>query len=659
MNRLSVWYSSSKRKITLIVAGTLCVYTVSTQATNLLTISSTSNTTLLQTVQSQGLLGGNVGGVGDSDRTHSFVDLMKQARQFGSANTPWDEAATVGSDGWPIGDFGVILMTDQSPVTGIAGVYKFSFTGQATVSTVATTARIQNVTYNNVLNQTVGEIKFPAGEDQLFLSFKNTSGGIKNLKVIYPGYDFKNTPVFREEFLNHIKRAQMLRFMDWTRTNGNTTTSWAKRANPTTTHTAHLGVTWEDIIELANETATPIWINIPAQADDDYVLNLAQLINTTINPGIPVYIEYSNELWNFGFQQASYNANAAKAEVTSNSNSPLNYDNAGDDWGFRRTANRLKQISDIFRTVVGDTKMMSIYRPILAGQLANPYILQTGLGMIHANFGAPKQYFYGVAGGWYFNMGSIANQEGSSVTTVLNALEQSAIAAPNTALYETNIATSSWYGLKFLGYEVGDDTFGPGSLAAKAAANNDPRMQSICENFISKWYQAGFDTLNWYTFGAGNWNTQYGTWTLTYDLNVNTPKTACIDASNAKTVPKISIRHMVPGSWDAREQPDKSLPYRVPFVSQYSEFMFYITTAGSYSLILKGGAENSINGNNLVKIALNSKTVVTSFPMTVSTNKELLQQTPIRLQLKKGVNVLHFLNSKKSSNWYLSEVTIR
>lgn len=656
--------SSSKFFKKISVLFILSAYAFNSNAINLLEVSSASSSNAAtQTIQSKGLIGGNLNGITDSDHTHPFVDLMKQARQFGSVDASWDGTAVIGKDGWPVGDFGVVLMTTMSNVSGLSGVYQFSFTGQALVTAVNTSARVQNVTYNSTLNETVGEINFPAGEDQLFLTFKNTNGGIKNLKIIHPGYSLDNTPVFRKEFLNHIKRAQTLRFMDWSLTNNSTVTSWSGRPTSTTTHDGHLGVAWEDIIELANETKSAIWINVPALADDDYVVNLAKLIYTTIDPNIPVYIEYSNEVWNSGFQQFVSNAKAARAEVIANPNSPLNYDKAGDFYGFRRTANRLKQISDIFRSVVGDAKMMSIYRPILAGQIVNPYILQQGLSMIQANYGAPKQYFYGLAGTGYFNMGSIQTTEGSSTTAVLNALEQSAIAAPKDARYESNIALSSWYGLKYLAYEAGVDTFGAGSLDAKEAANKDPRMQTICENFFINWYQAGFGTLNWFTFGAGNWNTQYGTWQLTYDLNIATPKTACLDATNAKIVPKISMRHMVPGHWDAREQPDQFPPYDTPYLRSvhqpdYREFMFYVNVAGSYSLILTGGAESSSNGSNTVKITLNNKVVAASFAMSVTDNNALIKQMPIRLQLKKGVNVLHFSSAKPDDTWYLAGISV-
>ena len=616
------------------------------------------------TIQSLGLLGGNLPGISDWGNTHPFVDLMKQARKLGTAAAPWDGSAILGNDGWPIADFGVTLMTGQSPVTGIAGIYKFSFTGKADIATTGTSASIQNVLYDSVLKKTTGEINFPVGEAQLFLVFKNTNGSVKNLKIIHPGYSLDNTPIFRTEFLNHIKRVQQLRFMEWTSTNNNVTTSWAGRANPATIHDAHLGVSWEDIIALGNETGKAIWINVPAQANDDYVRNLAQLLNTTIKPGIQVYIEYSNELWNGGFQQFGYNSAAARAEIIANPASPLNYDKGGDDWGFRRTANRTKQISDIFRSIVGDAKMMSIYRPILAGQIVNPYVLQTGLSMIQSVFGAPNQYFYGLAGAPYFNLGTLQTQVGLSTTQVLDALAQTAIATPKEAHYESNGALAAWYGLAFLAYEAGADTFGPGSLDAKEAANKDPRIQAINENFLTNWYQAGFSTLNLYTLGADTWATQYGTWALTYDLNVNTPKIASLDSTNAKAVPAIATRHMVPGTWDAREQPDQFPPYANPYLRwvhqpSYCEFMFNADKAGSYILTLKGGAENSNNGGNTVKIALNNSTIVAAFGMTTTANYELVPQAPITMQLKKGINVLRFSSAQPVDSWYLGEISIK
>ena len=620
--------------------------------------------TATASIQSLGLMGGNLPAFNDWGATHPFVDLMKQARKFGTATAPWDESAVVGSDGWPTGDFGVTLMTAQGTVTGLAGIYKFSFNGKADVAVTASPAKVQNVLYNSVLKKTTGEINFPIGTDQLFLTFKNTNGSVKNLKIVHPGYPLENAPVFRTEFLNHIKRAKILRFMDWTLTNNNTTSNWAGRANPATIHDAHLGVAWEDIIELANQTSTSIWINIPIMADDNYVRSLADLLNTQLKPGIPVYIEYSNEVWNSQFQQFSFNAKTAKSEIIDNPTSPLNFDKTGDTYGFRRTANRLKQISDIFRSIVGNSKMLSIYRPVLAGQIVNPTIMRTGLEMIQAVYGPPNNYFYALAGAPYINMGTQQTTDGLTSTQVLDALEKSAIATPKISSYESNGAVAGWYGLKYMAYEFGTDTFGPGSLASKEAANKNSRMQTICENYITNWYQSGFDALNWYTLGAGRWDTKNGTWSLTYDLTVNTPKIACFDATNAKILPKIAMRHMVPGTWDAREQPDKFAPYKdlyVRYVHQpgLSEFMFYADKAGTYSLTLKGGATNSANGANTVRISVDNTLVSSAFAMKLSTTSAILVQAPISLQLTKGINVLRFSSAQPVDSWYIAEIGIQ
>ena len=50
---------------------------------------------------------------------------------------------------------------------------------------------------------------------------------------------------------------------------------------------------------------------------------------------------------------------------------------------------------------------MSTVRPVLAGQSANPYFVQTGLDMVNAVYGEPSRYFHGTAGAPYFNLGNL------------------------------------------------------------------------------------------------------------------------------------------------------------------------------------------------------------------------------------------------------------
>ena len=52
----------------------------------------------------------SIDGIADFDRTLPFCDLMKQARAFGSSQSPYDGNCSVSADGWPNqSQFGVIL----------------------------------------------------------------------------------------------------------------------------------------------------------------------------------------------------------------------------------------------------------------------------------------------------------------------------------------------------------------------------------------------------------------------------------------------------------------------------------------------------------------------------------------------------------------------
>lgn len=64
------------------------------------------------------------------------------------------------------------------------------------------------------------------------------------------------------------------------------------------------GLAPEYLIELSNELDADLWINMPHMADDDYVRNMATLVRDTLEPGRKVYVEWSNEVWNFapGFE---------------------------------------------------------------------------------------------------------------------------------------------------------------------------------------------------------------------------------------------------------------------------------------------------------------------------------------------------------------------
>jgi hypothetical protein len=101
--------------------------------------------------------------------------------------------------------------------------------------------------------------------------------------------------------------------MDWGETNASVVSNWSQRVQPNADQYTSDGVAIEWMIDLCNRTNKSMWICVPHMAVSDnqpdnnqYSTNLATLIRDNLNPGLKVYIEYSNETWNGGFEQAQY-----------------------------------------------------------------------------------------------------------------------------------------------------------------------------------------------------------------------------------------------------------------------------------------------------------------------------------------------------------------
>jgi len=108
-----------------------------------------------------------------------------------------------------------------------------------------------------------------------------------------------------------------------------------------------------------------------------------------------------------------------------------------------------------------------------------------------------------------------------TVNDVLNALESSINSlSPTLGVGQDKwMQLATWYGLEMRGYEGGPDTFGPNGVLAKSTATYDPRMTDLVIKYLDLWVSYGFGPLNWFSAGASSYNTQYGTWALTEDMN--------------------------------------------------------------------------------------------------------------------------------------------
>jgi hypothetical protein len=500
---------------------------------------------VLEELEARSLLA--AGPLGLNLSTMDFVDVMKTVRDWsplGQSSVPRD------ANGWPTSDASICVFDDRvnQPWNGpdpnavppdISGTYYLSFHGEATVAAPSwdyPLVTMQNQTYDPRTNTTTADVVVPEGQEFVILDFTDTqrtpdsptNTGITDVKLIQPGYDPGTTQLFTNNLLNALKPFGTLRFMDAEGINnypvsvGNQLNilNWSQRRLPSDSSQADMyggkiGVAWEYVIQLANQTNTDLWINIPGPATDDYITQLAKLIRDgdTVNgvsypglkPGLKVYLEYSNEVWGGIPQNRDYNIQAAQQEVAAG-NSTLNNDGNTDPytWGGRRYLERTMQITNIFRSVFGPDPTYSTIRPVLGWQEVNygQYYLDT-FPWFESTYGAPNQYFYGLGGTNYFDP-----TDYSSVDAIINSLTAGEAAAYTTTKDFTTIA--NYYGLKNVAYEGGPAISATGSAGQNGlAALRDPRMEDIVKNYYLDWYAAGGDLAMYYAGPYGIWGPQW------------------------------------------------------------------------------------------------------------------------------------------------------
>lgn len=516
-------------------------------------------------------IGINVGSALDWETNRVFADVMKTSRNWRDTTSSY-ELTTLDADGWPQQDAAIPVWHG---IDQMHGTYALSFTGQATIATQWGSATVTDQAYDTNTNQTTAKLVYTStdgpGLQLLFTNTRRTAGsatntGITNVVLKRPttvgGSQSYTTEVFHAPFIAALASFSVLRTMDFTATNWNPAVTWSDRTRPG--HASQQvgnpaiaaggwqgrGGAWEYTVLLANQTGKDLWISVPVGANDDYITKLAQLMkygSNGVNPytstqaapvwpglaaGRKLYVEFSNELWNTGFQQAHTNHTAAQAEVGAG-NSPINFDGDTNDWNWacRRTAKRTVEISNIFRSVWGDAAMMTQIRPVLMSQLtyADGPLLQGMIMMMNyyanpsrvATPQLPNYYVYGLGGSAYY---------GPSNTSSVNNIFSTMGAGFESALQRD----ADWalaFGLKRIAYEGGpgfDRTNNGTTDGNFAAAWADNRMNQAVVTQQTTWNRNAGDLLVYFTI-TGDYQ-----WGFMSDvLTPTSPKMAGITAITA------------------------------------------------------------------------------------------------------------------------------
>jgi hypothetical protein len=414
------------------------------------------------------------------------------------------------------------------------------------------------------------------------------------------------TAIFTTPIQDLVRKFSVIRYMDWTSTNWSQQVNWTDRTYPdraSYNYDIYLnnygwqgrGGPWEYVVLFSNVTGTDPWINIPVNATDAYITNVANLFkygsngitpysSTQASPvypplrtGLHVYVEYSNELWYGAFSQQQANCTNAQNDLTTlGNNAPINWDHiypttASTDLKFcsRKIAERIVNISNLWRAVWGDTEMGTTVRPVLSTQytasggqlfhsadmLLNYYNhLQGGITTPTQPAARPPNYYiYGAGGAPYYKPQTIntsTNTPGTSAAVSSNPYMVAATSPhPGNMLDDTKWTTA--LGVMHTAYEGGPEFIKTNNTtidgayydAAFTDHSSVPNLTTDIVNLHNAWSNNGGGLWMYYS-SSGDFTFSF----TNMVTNLATPKMEAINTLNLATPAPITVGTAIPGS---------------------------------------------------------------------------------------------------------------
>ncbi len=275
-----------------------------------------------------GDLGLNLAAPVDWSTAQPFLDLMKTSRPWIGHGPEaweamsWEEMNALGvfdDHGWPkvippgVSSIGTLMLTRlPADMAGVSGRYLLRWEGSGEV---VVDQGAQNVAYG----PNSARFDFTPGHGPVHLAIRATDPAgtgdyLRNMTLVREDRVKLHAEgaVFNPDWLALIDGFGVLRFMDWMETNDSTLAHWEDRPEPGDVSYRLNGVPVEIMIRLANELGAEPWFNMPHLADDDFVRRFARMVRDGLDPELRAWVEFSNELWNWSFDQAHWADAVAK-----------------------------------------------------------------------------------------------------------------------------------------------------------------------------------------------------------------------------------------------------------------------------------------------------------------------------------------------------------
>jgi hypothetical protein len=254
--------------------------------------------------------------------------------------------------------------------------------------------------------------------------------------------------------------------------------------------------------------------------------------NAGVPAGSPIYVEHSNEVWNFGFSQYVWNKLAAIDECNATAHPDVppclwNNDGSTDQevWAQRRHIGKVYEIAQTFQAAFGAGALKDTIRPVYSDWPLFPQRYNETLTWANATYGSPSNWLYGMAITGYFGGNPTPNMTMEQIY-----LEYTNSSINQLATRTTFAKIAAYWSIKLLGYEAG-----PGwsvgktdSLANYIVAQRMSPMREVVNNdVLNSWQVAGGQEYNY--FSLAGYASKYGMWGAAESyFNATTPKYCAI-----------------------------------------------------------------------------------------------------------------------------------
>ena len=484
-----------------------------------------------------------------------FLDLMKIVRPWiGHEPGQWGGMTAedlqaegyVDAAGWPteipahLEKIGTIWQwaKHSESVEDRAGIYVVNYDGEGDL-------RIEGDV--QLLPSEDDQLKFLAKGSNIYLNIydtdpKGTGDHLRNITIVKEEHVALHEAgaVFNPDWLELISDARELRFMDWMHTNNSKVQNWEDWG------TAESGpsrmVALEHMVQLANEIGADAWFTIPHQADETFIRNFATYVRDNLDPNLKVKVEYSNEVWNFAFQQTHWLLEQSR-----------------DEWGVDAHvdyhAKKAVETALIWEEVFGDEADARLIN-VLGSQTANSWITKRLLDPVIWRENEPDTYvdpasiFEEIAVTTYFGSATISNPdlrsellaqiddpEVDAMAYLFERLQdpdyKQSIPQIHAALQE-HAALAETYGLKLTSYEGGQHVHH--SFAVRDLSEEDVAiLTEFMTEFVRSSYMTELYEMSWQSwaevsdgpymqFGDMVRPSQWGSWGVFESLDTITER---------------------------------------------------------------------------------------------------------------------------------------